>query len=362
MLNLLNNILIVENFKVQMRNRVLYVLMICFLPYICSAQETSSCAEKLKNAQTLFEKGQVEQVPSMLSLCLKSGFTREESLLAYKLIIQAYLFEDKQETADSVMFAFLKANPEYKISSTDHPSFVHLYNFFRVKPVVQISIHAGTNIPFLTNIKSGYVGEGNSNDTYSTQALNVFGSVEAKFEIFKNLELNIEPGFSQLSFIKTSIFNRYEKNGYTETQSRIELPVTATYSFKNFGKFTPFGRLGLGPAFLLSANASTVRTPLDANLPPSTPVSDLKMKDSRIPVDLFLQAGAGVEFKVRGGSFNLELRSNFGMLNQKKVGGENIQELETNRHIADNQRFNMNALNFNFGYTQIFYKPLKRRE
>ena len=78
------------------------------------SQETGKCAEKLKNAQTSFDKGQVEEVPSMLRDCMKSGFNKEEALTAYKLLIQTYLLEDETGRADSVMYTFLKKYPEYK--------------------------------------------------------------------------------------------------------------------------------------------------------------------------------------------------------------------------------------------------------
>ena len=226
-----------------MQNRVLYIIIICFLPYICSAQETSSCAEKLKNAQTLFEKGQVEQVPSMLSQCLKSGFTRKESLLAYKLIIQAYLFEDKQETADSAMMAFLKTNPEYQISPTDHSSFVHLYSNFKVKAIVQISLNLGVNLPFVSLVTTdpapGYPVKGN----YSSSGFNYSASIEAKFEINKKMEINIEPGYSQIAFTNVVPFynTSYYKSRiitYTENQKRIEIPVSLTYNFRSFRNYT----------------------------------------------------------------------------------------------------------------------------
>ena len=110
-----------------------YIVLLSFLPISVYSQESGSCAENLKNAQSLFDKGQVVQVPSILQECMKSGFNREESLAAYRLLIQSYLFEDRLEQADSVMLEFLKKNPEYKISPTDHSSFVHLFNNFKSK-------------------------------------------------------------------------------------------------------------------------------------------------------------------------------------------------------------------------------------
>src|SRR4030042_1180183 len=110
--------------------RFFLIVLFSSVPLLVLPQETSTCAENLKNAQTLFDNGQVQQVPEMLQESLRSGFKQEEELAAYKLIIQTFLFQDKNELADSAMLAFLKKYPEYQLSPTDHSSFVHLYNNF----------------------------------------------------------------------------------------------------------------------------------------------------------------------------------------------------------------------------------------
>jgi hypothetical protein len=343
---------------------LVYLVLLGLIPVSGFSQETSSCAENFRNAQSLFNRGQVEQIPSILSGCLKSGFTREESLAAYKLLIQTYLFEDKLQLADSAMLAFLKKYPEYELSPTDHSSFVYLFNNFNVKPVVQISYHIGTNIPYLTFINpvsvSGEPVEGN----YSSELLNLYTSFEAKFEINKKMEINIEAAYSQLSFTSTEQITDPDKGTttYTELQRRIELPVSVTYNLKNHGKFTPYGRLGLGPALLLGSTATADFNPADINGTSHTG-PELKRDASRITLDIFGQAGAGIKYKTNGGFLFAELRSNFGFLNQ--VTGEGCspeeQELANYYYYADDD-FHLNALNFTLGYTQIFYKPSKKNK
>lgn len=341
---------------------ILFSTFLCFLPIILNAQVTGSCAEKLKDAQTLFEKGQVEQVPSMLSDCMKSGFNREESLAAYKLLIQSYIFEEKQDLADSTMLAFLKTNPEYQISPTDHSSFVHLYNNFKVKSVVQITLHFGTNLPFLTGITSRSASGEPIKPTYSSKALNLYGSLEARFVLTKKLDLSLEAGYSQLAFTRVESFLGYNSNKYIETQQRIEVPVTLTYNFKSFGKLTPFVRFGFGPALTLSASAKPTGTPIDVNNLIGQTGSDLNRKVSRISTDLFSQVGGGVKFKIRGGYISADIRTNFGFFDQtKRVDDAATGELGNFYHQVDDD-FHLNALNFSLGYTQIFYKPSKRKE
>lgn len=344
---------------------ILIVLMLVF-PFKVNSQEAGSCAEKLKNAQALFARGQVELVPSMLSECMKTGFSREEYLDAYKLLIQSYLFEDKLEKADSAMLEFLKKNPEYELSPTDHSSFVHLFGNFIVKPVVQVSFHFGSNIPYLTFITDRYVSGVPGASVHTSNIINLFASIETKFELNKKMELNFEPGYSILSFTNTDDYNdlvndvvfKVGETTYTESQKRIELPVSLTYNFKRFGKFTPYGRFGVGPAITLNSTATAIYEPTSDN-PYTGP--EIDRKTSRISLDIFTQAGAGVKYKTRGGYLFSELRSNFGFLFQPIGDGSSTEDQELSQfyHYTDDD-FHLNAMNFTIGYTQIFYKPSKR--
>jgi len=335
--------------------RLLFIAIISFIPFMLFSQETTTCAENLKNAQALFDNGQVEQVPGMLSECLKSGFNREE------LLIQTYLFEDKNELADSVMLAFLKKNPEYELSPTDHSSFVFLFKKFNVKPVIQISVHLGTNLPFITFIDQKFVAGIPGESVYKSKALNLYASLEAKIKIAEKFELNIEGGYSQIKFTNIEDFMRIGETTYDETQQRIEVPLSITYDIKNFGKFTPYGRFGIGSAFTLDSKALAEFNPTDENNHVDRSGTSIDRNDSRINIDLFVQIGAGIKLKTRGGYILAELRSNAGALNQTIRGGASPEQLGFYYFYKDDD-FHVNSLNFSIGYTQIFYKPSKRKE
>jgi len=340
--------------------KILVALFSSSIPLTVLAQQTSTCAENLKTAQSLFDKGQVEQVPAILGECMRSGFNREEQLAAYKLLIQSFLFEDRIEQADSAMLAFLKKNPEYQLSPTDHSSFVFLFNSFKVKPVVQISFHFGTNLPFISFINPVSVSSVPVGSKYSSQAMNLFTSLEAKFALNRKLELNIEGGLSQSKFTNTEEFLGFGKTEYTETQTRLEVPLTVTYNIVKMGKFTPYARLGAGTAFDLASSAKAYFRPADLNNFESHTGPDIDRKDSRIFMDIFAQAGAGIKFKTPGGYLNFEIRSNVGLLNQTVRGYSSAETLKWEYYYADDD-FNLNNLNISLGYTQIFYKPSKNK-
>jgi hypothetical protein len=191
--------------------------------------------------------------------------------------------------------------------------------------------------------------------------MNLYISLEAKFKVNDKLEVNIEPGFSQLSFTKTEKMLGVGTTTYNESLKRLEFPVSATYNFKTFGKFTLYGRLGTGPAISLGTTATSDVSPTDLNGTSHTG-SDVAKDVSRISVDLFGQAGAGIKLKTRGGFIFSELRTNLGFFNQTKNAGLSPEEQELGwyYYYADDE-FNLNAMNFTLGYTQIFYKPSTKR-
>lgn len=340
--------------------KILLPVTLLAVPLAASAQKTSSCAENLKAAQSLFEKGIVERVPDTLCNCMKSGFKREEQMSAYKLLIQSYILGDKMREADSTMLSFLKGNPEYQLSPTDHASFVYLYNNFKVKPVIQFVLHIGTNLPFVTFVTPKTASGENSRGTYSSSFLNLFGSLEAKYSLNSSLDLNLEAGYSQLSFTNTEDFLGFGVVNYSEVQQRIEIPLTASYNFITFGKFTTYARAGAGIAFNISAMANKISFD-EAEVINFTPRTrpPLDRTDSRIKTDFFGQAGVGLKYKIPRGFFNFEVRTNLGVYDQVIRGGQSAEDAKGYFYIDDD--FNLNDINISLGYTLIIYKPSKRK-
>ena len=337
------------------------ILLIFWVPAVHS-QDSLNCALKLQEAQSLYNNGLIDPVPDLLTGCLSSGFTKEEELTAYKLLILTYLFEDKISQADSAMLSFLKENPEYEISPTDHTSFIYLYNKFEVKPVVQIGGHLGSNLPFLTFITPHTLAGTPGQRTYSSKATNLFFSVEAKLKLRNNIDLNIETGYSQLSFTRIEDFMGFESINYIETQRRIEIPVSLTYDFKRIGNLILYCRFGFGAGINLNISAKVSSNATDINNSDNYTGEDVdRGKDSRIHIDTFTQFGTGVKYKVPHAFVSVELRSNLGLMNQTIRGGASSEYLNSLNHYIDDD-FNMNTLNLCLGYTYVFYKPIKRTE
>lgn len=338
--------------------RFFTVILLTIVPSVLISQEPESCAEKLRAAQANFSRGQVDQVSDLLAGCLRSGFKKEEELAAYKLLIQTYLLEDKIDEADSAMLIFLKKNSEYVISPTDHSSFVNLFNKFEVKRVLQLSLRAGTSFPFLTfkdeNPTAGEPGK----SVFKKDLTNLYLSAEVRFRITEKIEAGIEAGYSQLQFTNQMDFMDIGEISYTEYQKRLEIPITATYDITSFAKFTPYARAGIGIALNLStmADAEFIGD-IDAN---DVTGPTMNRKDSRQGIDAFLQAGGGIKYKIPKGYFFAEIRTCLGFLDQNVPGGETV-DLLLHTYKWRDPGFRLNTLNFNAGWTYIFYKPAKRK-
>lgn len=334
------------------------------------AQETTSCAVKLKNAQTSFVMGQTAEIPALLNGCLRSGgFKKEEELAAYKLLIQTFLLNDMPEQADSAMLSFLKSNPEYKTSSTDHSSFVYLYNTFNVKPVLMVSFRLGTSLPFLTFIEEHPVSGETSNSKYSSDAANLFFSFEAKYRFTQRFEAGIGLGYSQLKFSNKvitfngvdDILNKVADISYHEYQQRIEIPVFGTYDLTGSSKFIPYLRAGLGLSFNISAKADAVTTFVTGSKQSPRTGETLNRRDSRAAVNVFAQAGIGIKYKISHGYIFAEAGTNIGITQENRPGGDTVDQLQCFYFWSD-PGFRLNSVTINAGITFIFYKPSKKTE
>ncbi|MBN1107474.1 MAG: hypothetical protein JXR66_06265 [Bacteroidales bacterium] len=332
------------------------------LPVATYSQENVTCAEKLREAQSLFDRGQVEKVPEMLAGCMRSGFRREEQLEAYKLLIQSHLLEDKYDEADSTMLAFLKRYPEYQLSQTDHQSFASLFNSFSVKPLFRLGFHIGTNIPFLTSVDVNVISPEAITNSYSTEFLNLFTSLEITIPVKDKIEACVEAAWLQTRFTNREKFLGFE-TVYTERSERLEIPFTATFPFAKYGKnFTAFIRAGAGAALNLKVAAKAVTTGTDSNNRIIISGADLDVSGSRIFTDFFLVAGAGIRYKTPGGFISLESRVETGLRNYTVHDSNSASRELACRYSFSDDDFRMNNVNITIGYTHIFYKPGKRKQ
>jgi hypothetical protein len=196
---------------------------------------------------------------------------------------------------------------------------------------------------------------------FSSDLANLFLSLEAKYRVSKRIELGLGAGYSQMKFSNVVKGYSFGDIFYTETQVRLEIPVCMTYDLTAGTKFTPFIRAGLGGALNLSTNADAVFVNDPGTKQSNITGETLQRKDSRVPVDLFAQAGGGIKYKIPRGFVFAEVRSNIGLTQQYVAGGSTVETLQYKYKWSDPE-FMLNSMNMNMGVTIIFYKPSKKGE
>ena len=75
---------------------ILTFLILGIIPVFAQGEE---CAITLQQAENLYSQGRIENVPAMLAECIQSGFSSEDRLAAFKLIILCSLYNDEQDQA-----------------------------------------------------------------------------------------------------------------------------------------------------------------------------------------------------------------------------------------------------------------------
>ncbi len=319
---------------------------------LLNAQE--NCALNLKRAQELFSIGQIEEIPALIESCLQSGFTSEEKILAYKILINAYVFDDNPEKAGVVMLGFLKKYPEYDVISTDPSEFVNLMQQFDNRPRFSVGLTLGGTYsvirvidPVNTSPVSGNYG------SYNSSSMGYHASLMFIKNLNSKIELSIETDLKNTVFDQTLAPNNFTSNSYYESQMIVSLPVSATYTFGK-GKYTPYARLGFNTGLLISSGARMITDP-------GTESPSLSNLDSRESLSFYGVLGGGVKFKISKAYLFLDLRYNLALANQVENSGRNrtnTDELWLYQSRDDN--FYHDDLNFSLGFVRTLYQPRKK--
>lgn len=188
--------------------------------------QAQNCAENLQAAQSLYEAGDIHEVEDKLSGCLsRDKLTKEELVVAYRLLSLCYLQLNEPEQADKAMLGLLAANPEYIINEAVDPiEFINLYKTFRTRPIFRIGLRGGLSgtLPFvLTRSTDIYPAM-----HYSELGFQVGPSVEV--DLTDRIIINGEVFFNQLV---------YEKNINNDWRIAENKVITNTVSLHAIGYY-----------------------------------------------------------------------------------------------------------------------------
>jgi len=229
-----------------------YLLIIVIILSALTLRAQTTCTDILKQAQRNFDEGKLDEIPQMIEPCMKDGFTNEEKMNAYKLLIQTYLFNEKPEQADQVMIRFLKEFPSYEIAVNDPTEFINLHKTYRTEPIFRIDINAGLNysMPSVTEV----FGPGNINlSSISYKSMLGFNlGLNYTDRIYKDFDIVVGVNFS----IYNIDYNDFQYDYTTVTGSFksmfVGFPLAANYNL-NLGNIRIISRLGVETTYLLSS-------------------------------------------------------------------------------------------------------------
>lgn len=317
------------------------------------------CSIILKDAQKLYDNGVIERVPTMLTSCLKSGFSKEEKLQALKLLTLTYLFEDKLLQAEKSMMKILKIDPEYAVNTAVDPiEFINLHSTFRTEPIYTFGVKGGLNFTSVSQEEEFGVGDiVNNSGTYMTEGSGFQVSGMISRHIIEGLSAGIELSYigRKFKYLNSSAYE-FSSLQSSETQNWFSIPIIASYSFLRDKKLQPFAEAGFVPSFLLSAKSSLTRTYLDNSLPTVTG-AEVDIIELRNTSSSWWSTGVGAKYKVSKGHFILTVNYLIGIKNQALTDNRYTnQELIYKYHYIDSDFF-INNLLISVGYSYSLYNP-----
>ncbi len=332
-----------------------------------NAQNTS-CAQTLRLATSTYEQGRLHELPGLLESCLKSGFTQQERVTAYKLLTLSYIYLEEPEKADENMLKLLQTDHYFEINpAVDPAEFVALYKTFRTKPIYRIGGRAGAiaTQPNVTQSQRSNLGDARYTRGYGFTA-------GLSFEIpFKGrLTFNPELVFSLQTFNYKNTSTQISGNPSIEgefttnashTLNYVSIPLLLQYDLINPESkkpIHPFVSLGIAPNYLFSASAIPDRK-LTGNQPLESKSYDTKSNYEKI--DLNILAALGLKYRFGGGYIQAEVRYRYGLFNTSDPSlSYKTSEMNWNYHYTDGI-FKLNSLQFTLGYAHNVFNPKKNK-
>ncbi|HEX5168599.1 MAG TPA: porin family protein [Cyclobacteriaceae bacterium] len=366
-----------------MLGRLLFFFTIAVLAgSIITYGQIDDCEIKLNQATEELNAGHFHGIDSLLTPCLKNGFSREQRQRAYLLLTQVYLLLDNSESAKESYLQLLRANPEFKTDESRDPiDVVYLSKKFTASPIFSLFARAGGNTSIISVIKSISI----TGEPISTKY-----SLKAGWTVAVGGDWNFHPNISLSSELQYSFttYRREQKNLWStsitlldERQTWLNVPLLVKYSFTPEKKIVPYvyGGFALGFLFKSSANPTLIdreSSDDESETPSRSPNVNYGFKRNSINESVVL--GGGARYKWGLHYLFVDLRYSFGLTNLLKysgsvydytLGGGTDSYLDNAtaplqssgtpvmRQASTDDFFKMDNLYFTIGYQHQLYNP-----
>ena len=335
-----------------MSKRIFLFFLLSIAYQHLNAQDPAGCTLLLEDAKEAYTAGMVELIPDLMLPCLSpdglSGGPRRE---AYKLVINAYLFDHLPQEADNLMNRFVDEYPDYRAGPTDPAEFVLLLNTHLLGrgidpddvPVYEAEADSvstrprrerrekipgvsGHSLGFLAGINGcmpNVVERYSMGDPGQDQGRFGIGpgiQLGASFNYLLNERFDISSGLhyklSRFRYSATPLSaTSYE---YIEGGSHLQLPVSVIYKINpEAPKFKYYVRAGIVADYLFSASGSGTRTVAQTGEEVSVEKTDIT--GSRKAFNFSLMAGAGLRLDLNRSFFFAEVRLSSAILESNRA-------------------------------------------
>jgi len=336
--------------------RLLLILIITFVG-LAALQAQNTCTDQLKLAQRKFDDGLLDDIPQLLANCMKDGFTKEEKTNAYKLLIQTYLFSEKQEKADEVMMQFLKDFPSYTIAVNDPKEFVNLHSTYRTKPIFKIELKLGATF-CMPKIVEQY-GTSDIKTVKPTYKAKAGFNVELNYinKLYKDFDYSIGASLTISNFDYKNNPTSYSAVSGTFTSWYVGLPIACRYNYK-FKGINFFGKIGIEPVYLVKSSASLTRKDnIITRQEPFTGTEDLLSSQNKLDIRPLI--AIGTSFKLWEGWLNIAAGYKFSTMVQANKDKRYANQTLSTKYFFVQDDILCNQTYISVSFIKPIYKPKK---
>jgi hypothetical protein len=346
----------------------------------------------LEDAKEAYSAGMVELVPELLLPCIKSGLTGSPKSEAYKLVINAYLFDYLPDEADKLMSDFLDENPNYVGQASDPAEFKLLLNAHKERRAVEAAAlvaaartrqleeqaaqqraeeqskqekkskgsgNQNTDKPrlgFLIGISGSNgkilepysVGDPNLHEGDYSMAPGFVLGAKMDLPLSKVIELGLGLQFSQINLSYSATPLDFTSYKYKESENKIQLPVSIAVYLNPNARTRAYFRLGVVADYLISASASGTRTYTESG----TYLRDVELQkstitDARTRMNMQGVLGVGVNIPLQNAFLSIEAAYSVGFFqsNRAEHRYNNQDILWVLYHVDSDFRINQFLLN-----------------
>ncbi|HOZ15003.1 MAG TPA: hypothetical protein PK784_09465 [Tenuifilaceae bacterium] len=337
--------------------KYLPILLFVLSVNLINAQNTSICAETLKEAERKFDEGKLDEIPKMLETCMKDGFTKEEKARAYKLLIQTYLFNERYQQADEVMLKFLNDFPSYSLATNDPKEFVNLYGTYRTKPIFKLELKGGLTFCMPTIIEQ--YGVSDIKTITPTYKPKIGYNLEFNYlnSLYKSFDYSIGVSLTISNFDYSNNPTDYSSVSGSFSSWHVGLPIAARYNYV-FKGINLFAKLGVEPVYLVKSSVSLTRQDnIIGRQEPFTGTEDLLGSENKIDIRPLLSIG--VSFKLWDGWLNVSGGIKFSTMIQANDQKRYSNPTLFNKYYFVQDDLLLNQSHISVSYIRPVYKPKK---